>query len=78
MYEFCTEELRKQLDTGRAEETRQLEEETKRMLESRTKQAEEEKVPLLGKEEKKEEKELTVDDAILNMPFGYLSCASSH
>lgn len=55
---------------GRAEETKQIEDETKRMLENRAKDKEEEKVPLVSKEEKKEDKEQTVSDELLNMPFG--------
>ena len=74
MYEFCTDDLKKALDPGRAEETRQIEEETKRMLDNRGKEhdKEEEKVRLLAKEDKKEEKETTVSDDILNLPFGWL------
>jgi len=70
MYEYCSDTLKKEMDKGRAEETKQIEDETKRMLENRTKEKEEEKVPLISKEEKKEEKELTVADEVLNLPFG--------
>lgn len=75
MYEYCSGDLQKSLDIGRTEETKQLDEETKRMLESRSKEKdkEEEKVPLINKEEKKEEKEQLVADDILNMPFGMIN-----
>jgi ubiquitin carboxyl-terminal hydrolase 14 len=76
MYEFCSSDMQKKLSAGRGEETKQLEEETKRMIENKDKGApngkEEEKVPLLAsnKEEKKnEDKEQLVADDILNMPF---------
>ncbi len=57
---------------GRAEELKQLEDDTKRMIENRTKDKEEEKAPLLAKEEKKgsEEKEQVVSDDLLNMKLG--------
>jgi len=72
VYEFCSEMLQKQLSLGRAEETKQIEDETKRMIESRGKEPmEEEKAPLIHKEEKKEkDQEQTVSDEILNLPFG--------
>ena len=73
-YDYCAEELQKQLSQGRAEEVKQIEDETKRMLEGRTKEKEEEKAPLLSKEEKKEEKEQTVADDLLNLPFGIRLC----
>lgn len=70
LYDFCSEGLQKQLSAGRAEETRQIEEETKRMIESRGKDREEEKAPLISKEEKKDDVEQTIPDEILNLPFG--------
>ncbi len=72
MHEFCSDDLKKALEPGRAEEVKQIEEETKRMLDSRTKEheKEEDKARLLSKEDKKEEKEQTVSDEVLNMPFG--------
>jgi hypothetical protein len=73
MYEYCSDILKKTLDLGRGEEIKQLEDETRRMIENKVKDKEEEKVPLISKEEKKEEKELTVADDVLNLPFGILS-----
>ncbi len=63
MYEFCTEILKKQLDIGRAESTRQYEEETKAMIEGKK---EETKGMMMGKKEK----EVVIDDKLLYRPHG--------
>jgi hypothetical protein len=70
MYDYCTPELQKQFDAGRKEELKQLEEETKRLIESKGKDKEEEKMPLLLKSDKKEDKEQMIADEVINMPLG--------
>lgn len=69
MYEFCTDELKKELDPGRSEEIKQIEDETKRMLEG-NKEVEEEKAPLISKEDRKDDAEQIIPDEIINLPFG--------
>jgi ubiquitin carboxyl-terminal hydrolase 14 len=68
VYEFCSDELKKALDPGRAEEIKQIEDETKRMLEGD--KDEEEKAPLISKEEKKDDTEQIIPDETINLPFG--------
>lgn len=75
VYEFCNSELKTKLDQGRAEEIKMMDDETKRLLESRAKDIEEDEetkklMPTKKYEEKKDEKEPLVSDDMINLPFG--------
>lgn len=77
LYEYCSSEVKAKLDPGRVEEIKQMDEETKKMLESKQEDNkdddEEENKGLMPSDiykEKKGEKELVIQDEFINMPFG--------
>ena len=68
LYDFCSETLKKQLDIGKADSTKQYEEETKAMIDKKA--TREESKGNLGNSNQENKNESVIDDKILYREHG--------